>query len=116
MMFASKAQPDRFPYRVGEVRVAYQGTIGGIPTVEDPRPYDPAMNNPPNPIIEEFRKTISYVPPGITVSWLARHWTQTDEMWAEMCLSDDELDEPICLPEHEEHARKVLTRLANLEQ
>lgn len=29
---------DRFPFRVGEVRLAYPGTLNGIPTDHDPRP------------------------------------------------------------------------------
>ena len=106
MMFASKAQPDRFPYRVGEVRVAYQGTIGGVPTVEDPRSYDPAMNNPPNPILLEFRQA----------------WNSTRDDWkirqAEFYLSylnGDVYDWREFQSEVFEHARKVLTRLANLE-
>ena len=56
-MFASKALPDRFPYRVGEVRVAYEGTLGGKPTVYDPRPFDPTMHNSPNRVLAEMRQS-----------------------------------------------------------
>lgn len=35
---------DHFPFRVGAVRLAYPGTLGGIPTVHDPRPeFDGVM-------------------------------------------------------------------------
>lgn len=29
---------DPFPFRVGETRVAYPGTLNGVRTVHDPRP------------------------------------------------------------------------------
>lgn len=29
---------DRFPFRVGETRLAYPGTLNGIHTIHDPRP------------------------------------------------------------------------------
>ena len=55
-MFASKALPDRFPYRVGAVRLAHEGTLNGERTIYDPRPVDPAMHNEPNPILIAFRE------------------------------------------------------------
>lgn len=97
-MFASKALPDRFPYRVGQVRLAYEGTLGGEPTVEDPRPFDPCMNNEPNPIIVEFRQL---------------HEATGNPLHADTLLFSSELMEEWDKHnrEHWDHAMKVFTRL-----
>lgn len=74
------------------------------------------FDTPVNPILVEFRNTLPNTNGG-SAPWLAAHWTCSDEMWRQMCLSDHH-DEavPIGTPEHEAHARKVLTRLARLSE
>lgn len=78
-----------------------------------PRPeFDRPQHNPTNPILELFRK---YAARRESAPHLAAHWTKSDVMWSEMCLKDfSVIDEPIGTPAQEEHARRVLTRLANL--
>lgn len=79
--------------------------------------YDPRVeyDNQPNPILVEFRYHAHQDWTGRGTAWLARHWTSSEYMWQEMCLSDDSLsDEPLGTPEQEDHARKVLTRLVNI--
>lgn len=103
-MFASKALPDRFPYRVGQVRLAYEGTLGGEPTVEDPRPFDPCMNNEPNPILVAFRQhNEEAARPG---SWESAASPQGWIDYTDAAYKGS--------PVHIEHARRVLGRLHKL--
>lgn len=82
----------------------------------DPRPeFDHVQHNEPNPILVEFRRTLTQVE--VPAPWLAGHWTQTDEMWDEMVLLDGSMDdEHIGTLAQEDHARKVLSRLAALQE
>lgn len=89
------------------------GPYGGWSSEYAPRPeFDRPQHNPTNPILTEFRKCAAEHG---DAPRLAAHWTKSDWMWAEMCLKDHSfVDEPIGTPEQERHARRVLTRLANL--
>lgn len=89
---------------------SYLGYEGNY--VVRPRPeYNRPQNNPTNPILTCFREYAEG-----RVGWLAAHWTSTDEMWSEMVLKDEKLDEHMGSSEQEGHARKVLTRLAALKK
>lgn len=77
----------------------------------DPRPeFDHVQHNEPNPILVDFRE---YARKARSAPWLAAHWTSSDETWMDIttALSGDA---PMGTPEQENHARRVLTRLANL--
>ena len=118
-LFSSKAQPDRFPYRVGAVRVAYEGTLNGEHTVYDPRPFDPVMHNDPNPILIRFRKWIDGEDIGDQF-WVDYWVTAFDEFDTfGGFITWDYADHPLhvlitATDAQSAHARRVLTRLANL--
>lgn len=99
-MFASSARPDRFPHRVGKVRLAYEGTLNGERSTLDPRPFDPAMHNGPNPILALWRETNDGDMRGWGV-WLA-------------LAAHDMVQDGQATADHKDHARRVLTRLAEI--
>lgn len=75
------------------------------------------QHNEPNPILVDFRVYAGDAATGhyrVTPSWLAGHWTKSDEMWQEVTtLVDGSL---AGTPAQIDHARRVLERLARLEQ
>lgn len=102
--------------------LGWDGLVGGGQMVRsdqsfgyaehDPRPeFDRPQHNPTNPILTEFRK---YAEDHEDAPRLAAHWTKSDVMWSEMCLKDYSFVEPIGTPAQEQHARRVLERLARL--
>lgn len=110
-MFASKALPDRFPYRVGQVRLAYEGTLGGEPTVEDPRPFDPCMNNEPNPVLVAFRHSdepIDFWMWGFDAEAAFGGWSEWDDPAHPLHTLATSTDDQVS------HARTVLNRIVLL--
>jgi hypothetical protein len=115
-MFASKALPDRFPYRVGAVRLAYEGTLNGARTEHDPRPHDQAMHNKPNPILVEFRRMVDEdwdIRPG-ELGYYA-------EAWVDLFKEDPHMESPanwgslaLTSKPAADHARAVLDRVARM--
>lgn len=110
MIFASKSSrdlnQDLFPY-VGShgSRHAYPGTLNGDALTHDPRPeFDHIQHNEPNPVLVAFREhNIEAARPG---SWESH---ATPEGWLE--YTEGHYQGPReCIA----HARRVLTRLANL--
>lgn len=116
MMFASKTPRDL--NHDPEPWVAPDGTRRVFSHVEigikrfDPRPeFDHVQHNEPNPILVDFR---DYAKEHGDSAALARHWTRDDQQWWDVTRSTRliSVDEPVGTPEQEDHARKVLTRLA----
>lgn len=91
--YASKRQPDRFPYRVGKVRLANPGTLNGEQAVYAPRDYDPAMTNEPNP--------------GLIAARYAEEVGHLDAFYGG--FTEEPSEHPMAV-----HTIKVLTRVINL--
>lgn len=123
MIFASKTPrdlnrdplPSRNPYDGSRWRD--DGGWGEM--IHDPRPeFDHAQHSEPNPILLDFRHYANLVAADtrypLSAPALAAHWTKSDLMWSEVILSVID-DEPLGTPSQEEHARRVLMRLARME-
>lgn len=106
MQFASKALPDRFPFRVGPVHLAYEGTLNGERTVYDPRPFDPAMHNEPNPVLTVFREDVKLYP---SPEDAVRGWLQA---WTALTVYGPRVSR--CSFAQQDHAHRVLSRLERL--